>query len=469
MFRSFSFFLSLALPFSQQRLITSTFVLFCFLRALHELKIHQLHENDGNSSYVPMENQTERNSNRQPLVKQYQNMVSSGNSTKTNNHVQASDFDLWWSNKIPLSERPGRGREPSRVARGSFALRRRVPRANIIGDRFVRLPGSHLQRGHLSFRACVCACVCVCVLVCVRARARVFMCLDAYALFESVIHSCASPLLGPRLLFLQQWKPVLDTPLDYPAHAHDIASQSGGEDMGNDHLPPTRPHSISRTAAHPPYWSSSGGSRVNMGGDCGGPNGKGNVCGEGGVQGNDANPSRPASAYSRLSTPGRRESRNEKRETRDETRETRDEKRATRNEQRETRSEKRDTRNEKREGSGLPSALDRKNSLDVWRGVCDQEGSRYWSGRDGGVERVVQRDCGVGGWTDHVKMRQAAQEWLGAQTRIRNKLQHLLPVPHGSKSRMHVPFLTFKWQSIITYTRRARSMNCNVWKQFAAK
>ena len=68
-----------------------------------------------------------------------------------------------------------------RAAALRFAAAR--PSANIIGDSFVRLPGSHLQRGHLSFRACVCACVCVCVLVCVCARARVFMCLHAYALF----------------------------------------------------------------------------------------------------------------------------------------------------------------------------------------------------------------------------------------------------------------------------------------------
>lgn len=38
------------------------------------------------------------------------------------------------------------------------------------------------------------------------------------------------------------------------------------------------------------------------------------------------------------------------------------------------------------------------------------------------------------GWMDHVKMRQAADEWLSAQTKIRRKLQGLLPVPHGAKS-----------------------------------
>jgi len=48
--------------------------------------------------------------------------------------------------------------------------------ANIIRDRFVLLPGSHLQRGHLSFRVCVCACVRACVLVCVCARAPVCLC-----------------------------------------------------------------------------------------------------------------------------------------------------------------------------------------------------------------------------------------------------------------------------------------------------
>lgn len=37
-------------------------------------------------------------------------------------------------------------------------------------------------------------------------------------------------------------------------------------------------------------------------------------------------------------------------------------------------------------------------------------------------------------WMDHVKMRQAADEWLSAQTNIRRKLQGLLPVPHSVKS-----------------------------------
>jgi len=51
------------------------------------------------------------------------------------------------------------------------------PSANIIGDRFVLLPGSSLQRGRLSFRVCVCvrACVCVCSCVCVRARPCVYV------------------------------------------------------------------------------------------------------------------------------------------------------------------------------------------------------------------------------------------------------------------------------------------------------
>ena len=210
------------------------------------------------------------------------------------------------------------------------------------------------------------------------------MCLHAYALFKSVIHSCASPLLGPRLLFLPQWKPVMDKPLDYPAHAHGIASQSEGEDMEYDHLPPTRPHSISRTTAHPSYWSFSGGSRVNMGGGWGSPNGKGTVCGGGGVRGNGANSSRPTSAYSRLST-----------------------------------------------GSS--------KSCFLGTGSAVARNNPYVSfAANPGVHKT-KGEGGVGGWTDHVKMRQAAQEWLGAQTRIRNKLQHLLPVPHGSKSRLHVP------------------------------
>jgi hypothetical protein len=71
------------------------------------------------------------------------------------------------------------------------------------------------------------------------------------------------------------------------------------------------------------------------------------------------------------------------------------------------------------------------------------------SGGTGAVKKQGARQVPPGGsirvgagWTDHVKMRQAADEWLAGQTNIRKKLQELLPIPHGTKSsRAKVPRL----------------------------
>ena len=52
------------------------------------------------------------------------------------------------------------------------------------------------------------------------------------------------------------------------------------------------------------------------------------------------------------------------------------------------------------------------------------------------------KTSGPEGWMDHVKMRQAAADWLSAQEGIRNKFLSLLPIPHGTKSaRVSVPSL----------------------------